>query len=97
MTEHTEKIISARVTVCPRVFRDDNPGKTARIPLWVCNISAKRLTLHAQAEVSNLEVIKVPDRDQVKEITGRKLQVEYHQQSIGEKKIYVSFDDSVLT
>ena len=97
LTEPTEKAISARVTVCSRVVRVDKPGKTARIPVRVCNISAKSVTLHAQAEVCNLEVIKVLDRDPVKEMTDSKLQVEHHQQSIGEKKVDINLDDSVLT
>ena len=96
-TEPTEKAISARVTVCPRVVRVDKPGKTARIPVWVCNMSAKSVTLHAQSEVCNWEVMKVLDRDPVKEMADRKQQVEHHQQSIGEKKVYINLGDSVLT
>ena len=97
LTEPTEKAISARVTVCPRAVRVDKPYKTARIPVRVCNISAKIVTLHAQAEVCILEAIKELNRDPVKEMTNRKLQVEHHQHSIGEKKVDINLDDSVLT
>ena len=57
LTEPTEKTISARVAVCPGVVRVDKPGKKARKPVRVCNISAKIVTLHAQAEVCILEAI----------------------------------------
>ena len=85
LTEPTEKATSARVTVCPRVVRVDKPGKTACIPVRVCNISAKIVALHAQAEVCISKAIKEQNRDPVKEMTNRKLQVEHHQQSMGEK------------
>ena len=64
--------------------------------MWLCNISAKVVTLHAQAEVCHLEAMKVLNRDPVKEMTDKNLQVEHHQQSIDEMKIDINFDDYVF-
>ena len=55
------------------------------------------MTLHAQAEVCHLEAMKVLNRDPVKEMTDKNLQVEHHQQSIDEMKVDINFNDYVLT
>ena len=55
------------------------------------------MALHAQAIVCHLEAMIVLNRDPVKGMTDKKLQVEHHQQSIDEKKVDINFDDSFLT
>ena len=44
LTEPVDDEKVSRVTVCPRVVRTDKPGSTARIPVRLCNMSAKILT-----------------------------------------------------
>ena len=54
------------------------------------------MTLHVQAEVCHLEAMKVLNRDPVKEMTDKNLQVEHHQQSTDEMKVDINFDDYVF-
>ena len=59
LTESVEDEQSPRVMVCPRVVRADKPGSTARIPVHLCNMSARIVTIQPNDSICNLEQIKV--------------------------------------
>ena len=70
LTEPVDNEQTARVTVCPRIVRTDKPGSTARVPVRLCNMSARILTIQPKASICNLEEVKVLNRDPVKELTA---------------------------
>ena len=70
LTEPVDDEKVSRVTVCPRVVRTDKPGSTARIPIRLCNMSAKILTFQPKTSICNLEEVKVLNRDPIKEMTA---------------------------
>ncbi len=46
-------------SVCPRVVSLKNPGKTARVPVRVCNLSAKTIRIESKSVLCNLEEVNV--------------------------------------
>ncbi|MCG8030630.1 MAG: reverse transcriptase family protein [Candidatus Thiodiazotropha taylori] len=70
LTEPVEDEQMARVHLCPRVVRTDKPGNTARVPVRICNISARPLTIQPKTNICNLEEVKVMKRDPVKDMTS---------------------------
>ncbi|KAH3834923.1 hypothetical protein DPMN_108256 [Dreissena polymorpha] len=46
-------------SVCPREVSLKNHGKTARIPVRVCNLSAKTIKIESKSVLCNLEEVKV--------------------------------------
>ena len=58
VTEHSTKIVGG-LTVCPRVVSLNSVGTTDRVPVRICNISAKTLHLKPDATVSELQEVKV--------------------------------------
>ena len=70
LTEPVEDKQTARVTVCPRIVRTDKPGNTARIPVRLCNMSARIVTIQPKESICNLEQVKDLNRDPVKDLTA---------------------------
>ena len=54
ITKQMESGSLPKVAVCPRVVRLDNPGKTSRVPVRFCNISARVVTMTPKANASCL-------------------------------------------
>ena len=50
---------TSRVIVCPRVVELNKPGTSARVPVRVCNISAKPVTIPAKTPISELIQVEV--------------------------------------
>ncbi|KAH3885074.1 hypothetical protein DPMN_009062 [Dreissena polymorpha] len=46
-------------SICPRVVSLKNPGKTARVPVRVCNFSAKTIKIESKSVLCNLEEVNV--------------------------------------
>ncbi|XP_053390373.1 uncharacterized protein LOC128553268 [Mercenaria mercenaria] len=59
VTEPIEDNFQQKSIVCPRVVQLTNSGKTARVPVRICNISAKILKLPARSEICQLNEVKV--------------------------------------
>lgn len=59
LTEPAENGSSSRVTVCPRVVRLDKPGTSARIPVRICNLSAKVVTISPKSPICELKEVTV--------------------------------------
>lgn len=58
VTEQTERA-SSKIGVCPRVVSLDKPGKNARIPVKIFNMSAKVLTLSPKSLLCQVLEVKV--------------------------------------
>lgn len=59
VTEDDENAGPDKPTVCPRVVTLSNPGRTARIPVRICNMSAKTITIRAKSTICQLQVVEV--------------------------------------
>ena len=72
ITESTEIGNTPHVSASPRIVTLSNPGKTARVPVRVCNMSAKVVTLPSKTSLCDLHEVKVlrslplGDKDSVK-------------------------------
>ena len=98
LTEPLEDGLTSKVSVCPRVVRTNRPGTTARIPVRVCNLSAKVVTIPAHSSVCNLTELKVLKRDPMKEMTEM-FSAERHQHTVSKNtcKLDIDLDGTVLT
>lgn len=59
VTEPVEDSYSQKALVCPRLVELNDAGKTARIPVRICDISAKVRKIPAKSELSQLNEVKV--------------------------------------
>jgi len=59
ITEPVDDMHSHSAIVCPRVVQVDKPGRTARIPVRICNVSAKPIKIRAKQNLCKLEEITV--------------------------------------
>ncbi|XP_053402719.1 uncharacterized protein LOC128558007 [Mercenaria mercenaria] len=59
VTEPIEDNFQQKSIVCPRVVQLTNSGKTARVPVKICNISAKVVKIPARSEICQLNEVKV--------------------------------------
>lgn len=62
VTEPTETGLAGGCTVCPRVVSlNKTSGKTVRVPVRVCNLSARPVTILPKAALCSLSEVKVVD------------------------------------
>ena len=92
LTEPVDDEKISRVTVCPRVVRTDKPGSTARIPVRLCNMSAKILTFQPKTSICNLEEVKVLNRDPIKEMTAADAETKQKQDETKTAKLHMDFN-----
>ncbi len=59
VTERSPQEYTPKISACPRVVRLSNPGKTSRVPVKLCNLSATTITLPAKSIVCELQEVKV--------------------------------------
>ena len=59
ITESTEIGNFPNVSTSPRIVKLNNPGKTARVPVRVCNMTAKLITLPSKTSLCDLHEVKV--------------------------------------
>ncbi|MES9884250.1 MAG: reverse transcriptase family protein, partial [Sedimenticola sp.] len=59
VTERSLRDHSPRISACPRVVSLQNPGKTSRVPVRLCNLSARTVTLPAKSIVCELQEVDV--------------------------------------
>ena len=58
VTEQTDKA-SSKIGVCPRIINLDKPGRNARVPVKIFNMSAKVLSIPPRAILCELQEVKV--------------------------------------
>ena len=100
LTEPVEDEQSPRVMVCPRVVRADKPGSTARIPVHLCNMSARIVTIQPNDSICNLEQIKVLNRDPIKDLSSAEAEAGtnvQHKAASVEKEIDHNLEGASLT
>lgn len=56
---YTEAVSFPNVTASPRILQLNNPGKTARVSVRVCRMSAKTVTLLPTTCIWELHEVKV--------------------------------------
>jgi transposase InsO family protein len=59
VTEEIEGEQKFNALICPRVVKMTNPGKTARVPVRICNISARVVKIPAKTGLCNLQEVHV--------------------------------------
>ena len=59
ITESTEAGHFPNVTASPRIVTLSNPGKTSRVPVRLCNMSAKIVTLPPKSNICELQEVKL--------------------------------------
>ena len=59
ITESTEAGHFPNATASPRIVILSNPGKTARVPVRLCNMSAKIVTLPPKSNICELQEVKL--------------------------------------
>ena len=100
LTEPVEDGQTARVTVCPRIVRMDKPGNTARIPVCLCNMPARIVTIQPKESICNLEQVKVLNRDLVKDLTAADKRADEQEDiklaGVG-NKMYFNLEEATLT
>ena len=73
---------TSRVSVCPRVIALNKPGKSARIPVKVFNMSARPVTIPAKSPVCELKEVTVLRSADITVAPGNKNSSQIHQQSV---------------
>jgi len=61
VTEHIETGLAGSITICPRLVSLKSRGKTARIPVRVCNLSAHVVEIPPKSLICALSAAKVVD------------------------------------
>ncbi|MCW4346603.1 MAG: pol polyprotein, partial [Candidatus Thiodiazotropha endolucinida] len=89
VTEQSEESTS-RVGVCPRVVALNKPGKSARVPVKIFNISAKAVIIPAKTPVCKLNEVSVVRSADISMNTDAKVSASLNQQSVAPEK------DSIL-
>lgn len=59
VTEPLDDVNAIPAAVCPRVVSLKNPGKTSRVPVCICNLSAKVLQIPVKSNICQLQEVKV--------------------------------------
>lgn len=59
LTEPAENGSTSRVMICPRVVNLNKPGKSARVPVRIFNISARVVTIPAKSNLCDLNEVHV--------------------------------------
>lgn len=59
VTEPVENSYQQKPLICPRVVELTNAGRTARVPVKICNMSAKVMKIPMKTEICQLNEVKV--------------------------------------
>ena len=59
MTDYNKTVNTPNLSASPRIVTFSNPGKAARVPVRVCNMSAKMVTLPPKTSLCDLHEVKV--------------------------------------
>ena len=59
ITEPIQDNRSHSALICPRVVTLSNPGRTARVPVRICNMSEKIMKIRPKADLCQLDEVKV--------------------------------------
>ena len=80
VTEPAEDGTTSRLLVCPRVVGLNKPGTSARIPVRICNISAKAVTIPAKSLICELNEVDVLRSADITSKSGKTSTVNVQQQ-----------------
>ena len=103
ITEQMDSNITSKATVCPRVVSLNNPGKTSRVPVRLCNMSARTLKIPPKSNLCDLHEVKVLRSPSVAQPSDNSDTVNIKQQRIvddgddDDDQPEVDLDASVLT
>ena len=61
ITEHIDTSLSADLTICPRVVSLKSSGSTVRVPVRVCNLSARAIEIPPRSLLCSLNSVDVVD------------------------------------
>ena len=61
LTEHINSSLSGDLTICPRVVSLKAPGTTVRVPVRVCNLSARVIEIPPRSLLCSLNEVSVVD------------------------------------
>ena len=61
LTEHTDTSLPGNLTICPRVVSLKSPGNTVRVPVRVCNLSARAIEIPLKPLLCSLNSVSVVD------------------------------------
>ena len=61
LTEHTDTSLPGNLTICPRVVSLKSPGNTVRVPVRVCNLSARAIEIPPKSLLCSLNSVSVVD------------------------------------
>ena len=61
LTEHTDTSLSGDLTICPRVVSLKSSSSTVRVPVRVCNLSARVVEIPPRSLLCSLSSVKVVD------------------------------------
>ena len=61
ITEHIDTSLSADLTICPRVVSLKSSGSTVRVPVRVCNLSARTIEIPPRSLLCSLNSVDVVD------------------------------------
>ncbi|MCG8033830.1 MAG: DDE-type integrase/transposase/recombinase [Candidatus Thiodiazotropha taylori] len=61
VTEHMDTSLSGDLTICPRVVSLKSPGTTVRVPVRVCNLSARAISIPPKSLLCSLNSVSVVD------------------------------------
>ena len=61
VTEHTDTSLSGDLTICPRVLSLKSSSSTVRVPVRVCNLSARVVEIPPRSLLCSLSIVKVVD------------------------------------
>ena len=94
VTETLENAGSNIPSVCPRVVSLENPGKTSRVPVRVCNLSARVLKIKVNTQICELHEVSVL-RDASDTFLDHKPETEILTKDEPEKEILTSVVNSL--
>ena len=61
VTEHMNTSLSGDLNICPRIVSLKSPGKTVRVPVRVCNLSAHAINIPPKSLLCSLNSVSVVD------------------------------------
>lgn len=61
VTEHVDNSLSGSLTICPRIVSLKSPGTTVRVPVKVCNLSARVVDIRPKSLLCSVNSVKVMD------------------------------------
>ena len=101
LTEPAENGSTSRVMICPRVVNLNKPGKSARVPVRIFNISARVVTIPAKSNLCDLNEVHVLRSANFSSTSASEKVATINQQSVNTSEVKdvngIDFNDSSLS